>query len=381
MISASLPLMPFVIMSLWQFGTVYGEQSQNQMRFRKFETPNVRFHNETLGYISVSSQIECGVRCMKISGCIAFSYCSAALDFSASCRLENRSAVTANVESSDGCDIFQTVDTSNQNEGTSNAFLPSPDYYWDLTGKCSVTDICTVGTGSSSCSTKVVYANIGDRNATTEIGVYPLTQRTHVVTGNSVCAISTDGVGNYHYISLGDFSGRCLLDTDQCTNGLTVGFWTQVSWEDMSESSKWYLLSSGAQTAGTRGVAVYVELIVSKIYVIGAILKDSQSGYSVSVNYTQYSVPGCWSGQPSHCDWIHIAFAWNPTGQLDLYVNGQVVDQGSSSPQSNAISATVQPCINRPHDGHANFGNASYSDLKIFEQYLDSDLIGKLYVS
>ncbi|XP_013413932.1 uncharacterized protein LOC106176206 [Lingula anatina] len=181
------------------------------------------------------------------------------------------------------------------------------------------------------------------------------------------------------YISLGNFSGRCLLDTDLCTNGLTVGFWTQIMWEDMVSPETWYLLSSGAQVVGKVGIAVYVQLQGISTYVIGAILKDSQSGYTASVNYTQYSVPGCWSGQPSYCDWIHIAFAWNPTGQLDLYVNGQVVDQGSSSPQSNAVSPYVYPRINSRNDVESNLGNAAYSDLKIFEQFLDSSLIRELY--
>ncbi|XP_078613476.1 uncharacterized protein LOC144883101 [Branchiostoma floridae x Branchiostoma japonicum] len=246
-----------------------------------------------------------------------------------------------------------------------HALGADPDFYWDLSGGCSITDRqrapCT-----DMCSSSTIYANVGLRSgrASGVLQTIPGPDGRH-------CAVSLTA-SLKQSIDLGNFRATCISHHGLCgQTGFTVSVWLKIPKE--ANNGRVYLLSSGGQTGSARGFSVYAtgnqySYIPSNKFILTVYLKHKDLAWRVDT-----------SEVPDNT-WFHLAFTWTRALGTRVYVNGNLVGQGFGRPtgfsQNHGNTNLVLGRSNQKEQFHAT---AAFSNLKIFTRELTASHIALLH--
>eukprot|EP00058_Branchiostoma_floridae_P008126 XP_002593614.1 hypothetical protein BRAFLDRAFT_98736 [Branchiostoma floridae] len=204
------------------------------------------------------------------------------------------------------------------------AAVPTPGYYWDLSGKCNPQ-------GSSqkqcnkSCRSKMVYANTGNRTGVASGSLYLVANGRGGASSTSnlqPCAIKTDRKRK-DFIDFGSFRGSCPAQPELCRDGLTLAVWMKMQRKDNTygdgQNPDLYFISTGGQTRSSRGFSVSAEWI-----------SMPSVAYRFALCTTIRDFDGVWF-QCTHDvpdgTWFHFVFTWNKQTMLKDWLNSLAVSQ------------------------------------------------------
>ncbi|KAI8482423.1 hypothetical protein Bbelb_398190 [Branchiostoma belcheri] len=264
--------------------------------------------------------------------------------------------------------------------GLSVASVPTPGYYWDLSGKCNPQ-------GSSqkqcnkSCRSKTVYANTGNRTGVASGTLYLVANGRGGARSTSTlppCAIKTDRKRK-DFIDFGSFRGTCPAQPELCRDGLTLAVWMKMKRADNTygdgQNPDLYFISTGGQTRASRGFSVSAEWI-----------SMPSVSYRFALCTTVRDFDGVWF-QCTHDvpdgTWFHFVFTWNKQTMLKVYIGGNLSGQtrGLLSGGSGKLWYS-NLTLGRPNNlQNSHHASAAYSNLKIFERELSAVEVSALYNS
>lgn len=165
------------------------------------------------------------------------------------------------------------------------------------------------------------------------------------------------------WISLGDFTGKCFSDPDQCRDrGMTMMTSLKLDKKYFHKKSSSYFLSSGGQTTQARGFAL---LHILNRYIL--ILSTKNSQWKLETR----DLPD---------GWFNIAFSWEKKGLLKLYVNGKEVSRGEAMSVSRPKDSFSTLQVGRPNNSHSPKFRVplEMDNIALWERALTSKEIGAL---
>ncbi|XP_071784801.1 uncharacterized protein [Asterias amurensis] len=177
---------------------------------------------------------------------------------------------------------------------------------------------------------------------------------------------TVDLTGDTAYIILGDFRDDFVSDPTLTQRGLSVAFWVQLSFRNISINSSHYIISSGSQFSST-GFAVYLTES-SIMFMIGT------NETTLTTEYSQNVIP--------EDIWINVAFTWHQLEPFLVYINGHQITPTSSSMETpvdlNQNQTSTLLTLGRRNDLESDFADFKIHSLVIWDKYIYPKNVHKL---
>ncbi|XP_006811433.1 E-selectin-like [Saccoglossus kowalevskii] len=201
-----------------------------------------------------------------------------------------------------------------------------PDYYWDLSGKCSINDndptLC-----SFSCADGKVYSVVGDLNGELFTSQAALTEAP--TNSPHRCAYQSNGDS---VVNFGNFEGECLSRIADCpgtTKGISISVWLKIN-QALNTGERYYF-SSGAHSRSGRGVALF---------------SDSNSDIDLRFQVNEDAINFPWFVDIPFPDnvWFHAVFTFVQYTRLVAYIDGVEVARSETPDTSTFLLSWQYKC-------------------------------------
>nr|XP_006818425.1 PREDICTED: low-density lipoprotein receptor-related protein 2-like [Saccoglossus kowalevskii] len=260
------------------------------------------------------------------------------------------------------------------NDSIPACFDPSPNYHWELSGKCSSSDPDPVDCTGTPCATvyEMIQSRDGNIYDAAPVNFYPiqLTASPPAVVNRHLCSIYNDA---QNILFLNDFNGECLSDVYLCPEGATISFWLNID-ASVNNGTR-YIFSSGGQTAKSRGFAVWTtDGATSTSMVWAAIIRKDRN--TLNRHLSSFD----WFPQNT---WFYLTVTFSTTNLGNIYVDGalQAPTQGTEEMTLDTYDYTSLN-LGGPNDDPSSMSERSISavsELKIHYRELTETEVGWLY--